>query len=119
MSESHNPAQQFEALRYRFRDALPARLLEMESVWRAARCGDAGQIAALHRLAHGLAGSSALFGYRAVGETAHALEQFLEGWLTTGESPEACAPQVESMLTALRQAAMRPGKAKLTVRGSP
>lgn len=110
MSESHNPAQQFAALRHRFRDALPARLLEMESAWQAARRGAAGQFAALQRLAHGLAGSSAIFGYRAVGETAHALEQFLENFLTTGESPEVCAPQVESMLAALRQAAMSPGK---------
>lgn len=108
MSESHNPAQQIEALGHRFRDELPARLLEMEKAWQAARRGDAGQFAALQRLAHGLAGSSAIFGYRAVGEAAHALEQFLEDGLTTSGLPEACAPQVENMLAALRQAADHP-----------
>lgn len=105
MSESHNPAQQLDVLRHRFRDELPARLLEMESAWRAARRGDARQFAVLQRLAHGLAGSSAIFGYRAAGEAARALEQFLEARLTTGEFPEACASQVEHMLAALRQAA--------------
>lgn len=100
MSESHNPVQQLEALRLRFQEMLPERFLDMESAWRD------GRFFALQQLAHGLAGSSAIFGLSAVGETARAIERFLDTRLASGGMPgEEDASRIEGMLVALREAA--------------
>ena len=65
-----------EQQRAAYRNALPERLAEIESLWRQLLNGGAPAeaLATLERLAHSLAGSGATFGFAGLGEAARVLE---------------------------------------------
>ena len=77
------------ALRDAYAASLPARLDELEALYRAL-CAGAGMqsLALLHAAAHKLAGSGGTFGFDGVGGAARRLEHMLRGWLTTAQVPD-------------------------------
>lgn len=94
-----------EAQRADFRRSVPERLAQIESLWRMVLDGDAPAepLANLERRAHGLAGSGATFGCRALGDAARALELAVHPLVdrATGPTPTERAA-VAQALEALR-----------------
>lgn len=78
-------------MRAEYRNALPAKLLEIENLWRdvAGSVEPAEKFHELRRLAHTLAGSAKTFGLPGVTETARALEEALAPLCQPGAAPAA------------------------------
>ena len=93
---------QLEALNAEYRSGLPARLGEIDDLWRKSP----GSNAALLRALHSMAGSAKTFGVKGVSEAAAAAEQYLAPFCERGVEPgPADRAAFEQLLGALRRAA--------------
>ena len=72
--------QQLEAISAEYRSGLPAKLAELDALWRELASGAAepGRMGDLLRALHSMAGSAKTFGVSGVSEAAAAAESFLE-----------------------------------------
>jgi len=88
--------QQLEAIRAEYRNALPAKLAELDASWKALASGAAepGRMVDLLRALHSMAGSAKTLGVSGVSEAAAAAELFLEPFSKRRKLPNS-AQQVE------------------------
>ena len=103
--------ERMNALRDEFFAQLESRLEEIESAW-SAYIGESGPdaqaeaVTQMHRMAHHLAGSGAIFGYPGVSEVAQALDTLLAPLAGSDDPPnEQTATQVRFLLDELHEAA--------------
>ncbi|MEO6697505.1 MAG: response regulator [Gammaproteobacteria bacterium] len=78
---------QLETLRQTYLSQLPGKLSAIKNAWAEIRNigrPDSDSLKTLHLLTHSLAGSSATFGFTALGELGHQLEMSFEALLQTG-----------------------------------
>lgn len=82
---------ELDAMRHAYAAQLPEKIRQVESAWARLGNGSPDPRAAgeLLRLAHNLASSGSVFGFHAVSEAAHSLEQSLNH---LGETPRAPTP---------------------------
>lgn len=88
-----------EQQRAEYRQSLPGRLERIDLLWRAEMAGAAepDALAALERLAHGIAGSAATFGFVPLGSAAKVLELALNPFV---ESAQPLTPVARSEVAA-------------------
>lgn len=96
------------ALHKAYRARLPLQAGELDKIWQTVQEGGCGgeALAALHALAHGIAGSGATFGYPALSEAATPLEELADNILRAGAPPsdaqrDRLAQSVETLRSAL------------------
>lgn len=88
MSNRQEEFQKFlDQQRLEYRRCLPLKIADIESLWRDVKSGEdvAGQLAALERLAHTLAGTAGTFGFMEVSLAAKHLEEVLQNALKTAQ----------------------------------
>ncbi len=102
-------AERFAAIRREWEGLLPQRLAEVRAAADALRGApdDAGQMEALYRLLHTLAGSAATFGRPAVGDAARLAEHALDTARQAGRGGDAPALQ-DAVAALLRTAEVPP-----------
>ncbi len=95
-----------EQQRAEYRQTLPGRLERIDLLWRAEMAGSAAPdtLAALERLAHGIAGSAATFGFAPLGSAAKVLELALSPFV---ESSQPLTPVAKGELAAAVDALLR------------
>jgi diguanylate cyclase (GGDEF)-like protein len=82
---------EIDALRESFRSRVPGRLDSLGERWRLLR-GTAwteDAVRSFHRDLHGLVGTSGSLGFRDASDTAREAEQLMDGWLRSGNCPDA------------------------------
>ncbi|MFH0703226.1 MAG: Hpt domain-containing protein [bacterium] len=78
--------EQFNLLRKSYADKIPSRILRIKIIEKELlknNWNDETLIKELYQLVHSLAGSSAMFGFLALSDTAHELELFLKSIIKT------------------------------------
>lgn len=101
---------QIAALRAEYRAKLPAKLDEIDSLWRNLASGalTADRIVDLRRELHSLAGSARTFGVEGVSEAALAAETWIEPYCARLAVPApAQQPDFRQLLDALQQSALK------------
>ncbi len=101
------PDQALAALREAYAVRLREQLGELNEIWQNSRRRgwDGEALAALHILAHGLAGAGATFGYPAVSEAAAPLEELAGNILRAGAAPsDAQRDRIAQFVETLRSA---------------
>lgn len=101
-------ARPLEALIASYRDDLKVRLAALEEARQAWRenGGDTEVLRAMISIVHQLAGSSALFGFSDLGQSARELELCLEAIVDgTREADQASAARLDAFIAAARQTA--------------
>jgi HPt (histidine-containing phosphotransfer) domain-containing protein len=95
------------ALHKAYRARLPLQAGELDKIWQTVQEGGCGgeALAALHALAHGIAGSGATFGYPALSEAATPLEELADNILRAGAPPsDAQRDRLAQLVEILRSA---------------
>lgn len=101
---------QIAALRAEYRAKLPAKLDEIDELWRGLASGalPAERLAELQRELHSLAGSARTFGVEGVSEAALAAEHWIEPYCGVRALPApADQPAFRRLLDALKQTASK------------
>lgn len=108
-SGRHN---QLKAVRAAYVERLPARVREVEQAAGAIAVGerDAEGLRSLGRLARGLAGSAAAFGYSRVTEVAQRIEELVEQVLCGRSATDQQVAQLSAQVVELRGAVTQPDK---------
>jgi HPt (histidine-containing phosphotransfer) domain-containing protein len=95
-----------ERKRLQYGESLPGKMADMERLWVAIRTG-AGRadLDRLERMAHGLAGSGALFGFEPLSAQARALELELADAPSGGPLPQAREAAIATAMARVRACA--------------
>jgi chemotaxis protein histidine kinase CheA len=104
--------QRLALLRDEYRRELPARVLEVEKLWREVAAGAAGpaRLRDLQRAIHSFTGSAEMFGFPELTESARAAEAFLEPFVAERSMPgPAEQKDFESLLASLQRDARQGG----------
>lgn len=103
--------QQLEALRQAYAAELPEKVTAIaEAATIIGTWDDRARVQELHQLVHRLAGSSAIWGFAAIGRAAAELEEFLLRALDGIRPPRPELPSdVRRLIEALQRAARTPG----------
>ena len=82
--------QQLAAISAEYRSGLPAKLAELDALWKelASGAGEPGRMGDLLRALHSMAGSAKTFGVSGVSEAAAAAESFLEPFSKRRKMPK-------------------------------
>lgn len=111
MASSPDPREtllaRLNALRAGYLADLPAKLAAIEAAWTAARTGGRDELLALRALAHNLAGSGAVFGYRDLSIAAAAVEAQLDHLLAARPRAAVDVRPVAPRVTALLEIGRR------------
>ncbi len=104
--------QHLAAMAAEYGATLPAKLGELDSMWRAVRDGGPPEsLDQLRRALHTMAGTAGTFGLRPVTDSARAAESFLDPYCESAVSLKLDDHAVfENLLEAVRQSALRPAK---------
>lgn len=115
---------QLQALRDSYAAQLPEKIQQIWETWSALQNGWSDEyLLALHRMAHGLTGSGATFGFTRLSVAARTLEIFLKGLIAESKVPLALTHcgEIERYLNALHNASLKadeeslpPGKSART-----
>lgn len=92
------------ALQDKFKASLPARLSEIQQVWKSVQAAAkvSEDLDILHRLVHTLTGSAGTFGYRKLSRDSRALEILLKGLISHPEvNPDENSRQIQEMIRGL------------------
>jgi HPt (histidine-containing phosphotransfer) domain-containing protein len=95
-------------LRDDYASALPGRVAQIEQLWRRLVAEEAppAELEELIRMAHGIAGSGATFGFAQASHAARELEYSLEPYQAAGALPAAAEREgVAGLIATLKQAA--------------
>jgi HPt (histidine-containing phosphotransfer) domain-containing protein len=105
--------QQLEALRQAYAAELPEKVTAISHMATVmGNWNDRATVRELHHLVHRLAGSSAIWGFAAIGNAAAELEEVLLSALEENRPPRPdLSADVRRLLEALQQAVLRPGGA--------